>query len=241
MSKVREVSGAQTVDAGGPAGVAALAAAAVALVPEGGRALLGIAGAPGAGKTTLAEALVAQVAAEHGVGFVAHVPMDGYHLADVQLERLHALSRKGAPDTFDADGYAHLLRRIREERDGWVYAPGFDRTLEQPLAAAMVVPPTTRLVVTEGNYLLLPGGSWPRARAALDEVWFVTVDEGLRHERLVARHVTFGKQPHAARTWVETSDQPNADLVAPSLARADRVVHNGPEGWLLLDPAGPAR
>ncbi|GAA1991767.1 nucleoside/nucleotide kinase family protein [Terrabacter lapilli] len=215
------------------AGIEALAAAAVALVADRRRVVLGIAGAPGAGKSTLAEGLVRAVAAATGDDWVAHVPMDGFHLADVQLDRLGALSRKGAPDTFDADGYAHLLHRVVAEPDSWVYAPGFDRTLEQPLAAAVVVPPSARLVVTEGNYLLLPEEGWERARAQLAEVWFVARDDELRRARLVERHVTFGKSPAAALAWVEQGDEANAVAVAATADRADRVVVNGPDGWIL--------
>lgn len=215
------------------AGIEALATAAVALVADRRRVVLGIAGAPGAGKSTLAEGLVRAVGASMGDDWVAHVPMDGFHLADVQLERLGALSRKGAPDTFDADGYAHLLHRVVAEPDSWVYAPGFDRTLEQPLAAAVVVPPSARLVVTEGNYLLLPEERWVRARARLAEVWFVAGDDELRRARLVERHVRFGKSPAAALAWVEQSDEANAVAVAATADRADRVVVNGPEGWVL--------
>lgn len=215
--------------------IEALAQAAMALVPAEGRAILGIGGTPGAGKTTLAEAIVREVARTRGAEWVAHVPMDGFHLADVQLARLNALGRKGAPDTFDAEGYAHLLGRIRTDDASWIYAPGFDRDLEQPLAAAMVVPPAARLVVTEGNYLLLDVGAWPRARAAVDEVWFVTGDERVRLERLVQRHVDFGKAEHDARTWVEGTDEPNARLVAASSARADRHVRNAPDGWAFTD------
>lgn len=213
--------------------LAELARAATALVPATGRAVLGIAGAPGAGKTTLAEQLVAEVGRTCGTDWVAHVPMDGFHLADDQLGRNGALARKGAPDTFDALGYAHLLERLRHELDCAVYAPGFDRILEQPLAAALVVPPSARLVVTEGNYLLLTEPPWPRARACTDEVWFVTGDDSLRVSRLIDRHVRFGKQPEEARAWVERADGPNAVRVAEGAARADRVVLNGPDGWVF--------
>ena len=213
--------------------VEALAAAVVALVGDRRRVLLGIAGAPGAGKSTLADALVAAVTAREGAGWVAHVPMDGFHLADAQLDRLGARDRKGAPDTFDADGYAHLLGRVVAEAGSWVYAPGFDRTLEQPLAAALVVPPSARLVVTEGNYLLLPEEPWERARAQLAEVWFVTGDDDVRRSRLVERHVTFGKTQEAAEAWVERTDDGNAALVAAAADRADRFVVNGPDGWAL--------
>ena len=215
-------------------GIDALVAVAVDLVGDRRREVLGIAGAPGAGKSTLAEALVEGVARAKGADWVAHVPMDGFHLADVQLDRLGSRDRKGAPDTFDAEGYAALLRRLVDDPESWVYAPGFERTLEQPLAAAMVVPPAARLVVTEGNYLLLPEPRWQQARAALAEVWFVTGDDDLRRSRLVERHVVFGKEPDAAVAWVEQTDEANAVLVAAAADRADRLVLNGPSGWSLV-------
>ncbi len=213
-----------------------LVEAALALVPSdatGGRAVLGIAGAPGAGKTTLAEALVRAVGERRGPAYVAHVPMDGFHLADAQLDRLGLRDRKGAPDTFDADGYAAALGRVRRETRWPVYVPGFERDLEQPIAAALVVEPAARLVVSEGNYLLLPQERWQRARAQVDAVWFVTGDDALRVSRLVERHVRFGKTPDAASEWVHRSDEANAALVAASGTTADRVVRNTARGWRL--------
>ncbi|MFI0228501.1 nucleoside/nucleotide kinase family protein [Streptomyces sp. NPDC017086] len=193
------------------------------LTRDGRRALLGIAGSPGAGKTTLAERLVAALNGD-GPPWAAHVPMDGFHLADAELDRLGRRDRKGAPDTFDAAGYAALLRRLREETDGVVYAPAFERELEQPLAGAIPVPPEARLVVTEGNYLLLTEGSWARVRPCLDEVWFCETAEDERIRRLVARHEEFGKEHAAAVAWVRGTDQRNADLVAATRDRADLVV-----------------
>ena len=148
--------------------------------------------------------------------------MDGFHLADEQLRRLGALGRKGAPDTFDPRATRTCSSGSPLETDAPVYAPGFDRTLEQPLAAALVVLPTARLVITEGNYLLLEHPAWLRARRAMDRVWFVTSEEALRVERLVARHVEFGKSPDAAQAWVAGTDQPNADLVSPTAAHGGR-------------------
>lgn len=210
-----------------------LAGDAIALVGDSSRAILGIAGSPGAGKSTLVDVLLSGIRAVKGDDWVAHVPMDGFHLADAQLDRIGARGRKGAPDTFDAAGYAHLLERLKRESDEPVYVPGFERTLEQPLAAALVVLPSVRLVITEGNYLLLDDPHWERARCAMDAVWFVVSEETDRIERLVARHIQFGKTPDEARAWVATSDQRNADLVVGTVGRADRVIVNGAAGWGL--------
>jgi pantothenate kinase len=192
-----------------------------ALLPPPGavRRIIGISGAPGAGKTSLAAFLV-ELLGERG----AHVPMDGFHLADVQLARQGLLERKGAPETFDALGYAALLERLRAGSEETVYAPGFDRDLEQPIAGAIAVPASAQVVVTEGNYLLLDEPQWRAVRARLDEVWHVRCDEESRLARLVARHVEFGKSPAAAREWVQRVDEPNAHLVEASADRADRLL-----------------
>jgi pantothenate kinase len=210
-----------------------LAHDAIALARDSPRAILGIAGSPGAGKSTFVDLLVTRIRADKGADWVAHVPMDGFHLADAQLDRIGARGRKGGPDTFDAAGYAHLLERVKREVDDPVYVPGFDRTLEQPLAAALVVLPPARLVVTEGNYLLLDHPHWALARRAMDAVWFVASGESERIERLVARHIEFGKTPEEARAWVATTDQRNSELVAGTVGRADRVIVNGAAGWGL--------
>ncbi|WP_370287692.1 nucleoside/nucleotide kinase family protein [Nocardioides sp.] len=194
----------------------------------GARVVLGVAGLPGAGKSTVAEALVAALAASPPAGrderWVAHLPMDGYHLADAQLDVLGLRDRKGAPETFDVDGYVAALHRVRDATRA-VYVPGFERDLEQPIAAALVTPAEARIVVTEGNYLLLDSGGWQEVRGALDEVWFVDVDQEQRVERLIARHVRFGKSSEAAREWVLRSDEANARLVAATRDAADLVVH----------------
>jgi pantothenate kinase len=203
-----------------------LVARAVALAgaarPVGGRVLLGIAGCPAAGKSTLAELLVGGLAAA-GVP-AALVPMDGFHLADAALERLGRRGRKGAIDTFDADGYLALLHRLRTDRRRTVWAPGFARDLEQPIAGSIGVDPEARVVVTEGNYLLADAEPWPSVRAELTEVWYVELDEPVRRERLIARHVEFGKTPDEAARWVSIVDDPNARLINATRDRADLVV-----------------
>ncbi|MDO9457272.1 nucleoside/nucleotide kinase family protein [Nocardioides sp.] len=177
--------------------------------------LLGITGAPGVGKTTLAAALGRPV-----------VPMDGFHYADVELVRRGLLALKGAPDTFDAEGYAALLRRVATGEPE-VVAPSFDRDLEQPLAGAIRVP-AVGPVVTEGNYLLLDEPRWRGVRAEIEVVWHLHLDDAVRRERLVARHVAFGKTPDEALAWVARVDDPNARLVEAAADRADLVVELGP-------------
>lgn len=187
------------------------------------RVIIGLTGSPGAGKTTLAEHLVARLSLELEVDQVAHVPMDGYHLADVTLERLGLRDRKGAPATFDAHGYVALLRRLRENTDPVIYAPGFDREIEQPIAGSIAVPQGARVIITEGNYLLLDG-PWTGARASVDEVWFCRPDENIRLERLLARHIRFGKTREAAIAWMAQTDAPNADAIASTADLADLII-----------------
>ena len=190
------------------------------LARAGGRRLLGIAGAPGSGKSTLARSLVSAL----GPDTARLVPMDGFHLAQAELERLGRADRKGASDTFDASGYVALLRRLREGDDAVVYAPEFHREIEEPIACALPVPHSVPLVVTEGNYLLVADGDWAGVRGQLDEAWYVEGDDDRRREWLIARHVAFGKAPDFAREWVLRSDERNAELVASTRGSADLVV-----------------
>ncbi|MBU4215193.1 MAG: nucleoside/nucleotide kinase family protein [Actinobacteria bacterium] len=208
-----------------PALPAALAARVDALVARGGRRLLGIVGPPGAGKSTLGR----RVAAWAGPG-CAVVPMDGFHLAPPELTRLGRADRKGAPDTFDAAGFVALVRRLAAGQET-VWAPEYHRELHHGVAGAIPVPPDVPLVVVEGNYLLLETDGFGPVAELLDETWYLAPDDEVRRERLVARHIAYGKTPERAREWVARSDEPNAALVAAGRARADVVLHDTVGDW----------
>ncbi len=208
-----------------PWSVPVLAGHARALADRGGRRLLGLAGPPGAGKSTLAAALCDAL----GADLAARVPMDGFHLANQVLRRLGSAGRKGAPATFDAGGFQALLRRLRAADEEVVYAPEFVRRWEEPVAGALAVPRAVPLVVVEGNYLLLDDGPWHGTAALFDEVWYLRPPEPLRRRRLVDRHVAHGRSPATAEAWVRGNDDLNAAVVAATAHRADRVVTGPPE------------
>jgi pantothenate kinase len=188
-----------------------------ALLDRGGRQILGIVGLPGAGKSTLAQALVDALGNQ-----AALAPMDGFHLANAELARLGRTVRKGAPDTFDAAGYVALLRRLKlAAPDETVYGPAFHREIEEPIAGEIALPPNVPLIITEGNYLLLDDGAWSSVRTFLDEVWFVDVDPAQRHRQLLERHMRYGRSREDALAWIEHTDEPNAVRIAATASRAD--------------------
>ena len=192
------------------------------LLATGRRTVLGIAAAPGAGKSTLAAGL------QQALGVAAQVvPMDGYHLANSELQRLGRAGRKGAPDTFDAAGYVNLLSRIRDQQPGeTIYAPEFRRDLEEGIAGAIAIDASTPLIITEGNYLLMEDGAWSGVRSVLHEAWYLDIDTALRQQRLLERHMRFGRSREAALHWIEVTDEPNAQRIERTRHRAD---------WILID------
>lgn len=190
------------------------------MIRSGGRRLLGIAGTPGSGKSTVAQ-LLAEALGDQAVV----VPMDGFHLANRELARLGRAERKGAPDTFDVQGYLALLRRLKAPQPGEViYAPWFNRELEEGIAGAIAVAAEVPLIISEGNYLLLEDGGWAPVAQCFDDVWFVAVSPAQRRARLVERHMRFGRSREAAEAWVESTDEPNALLVDASRTRAQVMV-----------------
>lgn len=176
------------------------------------RRLIGLVGPPGVGKSTLADRLASADPA------AAVLPMDGFHLAQSRLRELGRRERMGAPDTFDVEGFAAVLRELRTHEV--VTAPGFDRGIEEPVAGAITIERGIRTVYVEGNYLLL----WEGIAELLDETWYLELDPAIRRQRLLDRHVASGKSPDAAAAWIAAVDEPNARLIATSAARATRTL-----------------
>lgn len=190
---------------------------------SGSRVLIGITGSPGAGKTTLAVELVAQLNAA-GEASAVHLPMDGFHLANATLDRLGLRGGKGAIETFDGWGFVGLLERVRRETDHPVYAPSFERAVDEPVAGEIAIAPVHAIVVVEGNYLLDESEPWRRVRGLLDEAWFCDADDDERMPRLVRRHTEAGRTPEAALAWATEVDGANARRIVSGRDRADLVV-----------------
>jgi pantothenate kinase len=189
------------------------------MVP-GRRTILGIAGAPGSGKSTFA----AWIRQQFEPGLAVVVPMDGFHLGNAIIDDTPLRQRKGAIDTFDAGGYLSLLRRLARRDEPVVYAPEFRRTIDEPVAASIAIPADVPLVITEGNYLLAEQEPWKEVRAQLDEVWFVDTPQALRLSRLVERHMLFGMDGAAAVAWANGPDEANAVLIQGTRRAADRII-----------------
>ena len=188
------------------------------------RFLLGIAGPPGAGKSRLAEALAELIAGQRGEGFAVVAPMDGFHLPSRVLDARGLRAVKGAPETFDVEGFVLLLRLARAEPEATLLWPEFDRRLDEPTPEAIAITPRAKLVVAEGNYLLLDRPRWRELRSLLDDVWYLDAPRELLRRRLLERQLAGGRSQEAAVRHVDGSDLPNAELVEESRAQASRVV-----------------
>lgn len=188
------------------------------------RRLIGLTGPPGSGKSTLAEYLAESLHPSPPV-----VPLDGFHLAQAVIDAGGLSGRKGAPETFDGWGFTNLVARLTSPvSDAVVYAPKFDRNIEEPIAGAIAVDPGDSLVIVEGNYLLLGEPPWDRICPALDLCAYLELDDETRVRRLVARHVRYGRTPSDAELFVRESDERNAALIKTTRDRADVVVEMDP-------------
>lgn len=196
-----------------------LEAEARGLLAQSGRRVLGIAGGPGVGKSTLAMALVARLGAD-----AAYLPMDGFHMKQAKLEMLGTAADKGMPHTFEGAAFAEFLRGAKSAT-GAVRAPAYSRKIEDVVDEAIEIPATARLLVAEGNYLLLSSSPWWAVRPLLDRAVFIEVPRDLVEARLMKRHAEEGlftedrNRAHIARV-----DLPNYDLVMRSASQADVVI-----------------
>ena len=190
---------------------------------ETGRALLGIVGEPGAGKSTFAEQLLARVEHERP-GLAVTVSMDGFHLAQKVIEARGQTGRKGTIETFDPDGFLATLRRTRADAGGTVWWPEFNRGLEDAVAGSIAVAAHHRLVIVDGNFLLSTQGSWERVKSVLDEAWFLDARPESRRERLTRRYISYGFTPQAARAKALGVDESTSALIRSTVSRADLVL-----------------
>ncbi len=181
------------------------------------RFITAVAGPPGAGKSTLA----AQIATAIGAG-ARVVPMDGFHYDNAVLDQLGLRGRKGAPETFDAAGFLHLMRRLRAGEDAAI--PVFDRNMDLARAAADLVTAADKYLIVEGNYLLLNDAPWCDLASLFDLSVYIDVPEAELDARLVDRWHHHGKTPTEARHWIDSNDLPNIRRVTEGSRRADIVI-----------------
>ncbi|HCP72687.1 MAG: fructose transporter [Actinobacteria bacterium BACL4 MAG-121022-bin9] len=186
-----------------------------------GRFIIGIVGKPGAGKSTLTSHLIENLPKDS----VSLVPMDGYHLSNLQLKNLGLSDRKGAFNTFDSNGYVSLLKRINTETDQDIYYPVFHREIEESYAADGVVLANTKIVLTEGNYLLFDKAGWEKVATELTEIWYININDDVRIDRLVKRHEFYGKDKESALNWATGTDEINAKIVESTAVKADVIIN----------------
>ena len=192
-------------------------------IPPGERRIVAIAGAPGSGKSTIAEELDRRLN-EIDPGSTALLPMDGYHYDDEVLTPRGWQARKGAPHTFDVGGYGAALRRLKANDEATVAVPRFDRDIEIARAGAILIEQSVRLIVTEGNWLLLDDEPWPTLRPWFDRTALVVADMETLEARNRQRWVDYDFTEAAIKAKLEDNDLPNVRLVYEHSAEPDWII-----------------
>ena len=187
------------------------------------RYILALTGSPAVGKSTLADRLVGSINA-NGLDQAIALPMDGYHFSNEKLLELELLELKGIPETFDAKAFVELVKSIKSETELTHWAPEFRRELEASIQNAIAVQPHHKIIIVEGNYLLLESAPWNQLADYFDKVWFLSLEDSIRKQRLLARHMSYGQTESEAREKMKSTDDKNALLIEASKSRADRVV-----------------
>ncbi|VBB09736.1 Hypothetical protein LUCI_5034 [Lucifera butyrica] len=189
------------------------------------RFLLGITGIPAAGKSTLAGGLMRQVNQVLREEAAIMIPMDGFHYSNERLAQEGLLALKGIPATFDDAGFVGLIRKIRTAGREKIFCPAYDRGLHNPVTAAICVEPGHKIIIVEGNYLLLEAPPWQELTALIDEFWFIDVSSAVSRERLLQRHALSGRSREEALRKIDSTDKPNAELILQTRSRADKIIH----------------
>ena len=187
---------------------------------QGTRSLIGIVGKPGAGKSTVVE----QIEKRYQPNEVSIIPMDGFHLSNEELIALGRRERKGAPDTFDVKGFTSLLKEVKLNHQADHKFPIFHREIEASIEDEGLIPKESKVVVIEGNYLFSTEHNWDGVFPLLDHTWFIEIDDEVRIERLIARHIRYGKTPAEAENWSRGSDETNARFIELTAQRASNII-----------------
>ena len=194
------------------------------------RAIVAIAGPPGGGKSTFSKKL-SDALNDGNASYAAVVPMDGFHYDNCVLEEKGLINRKGSPPTFDVGGFKILLKRLKANQESEIAVPVFDRELELSRAAARIVPQSVRIIIAEGNYLLLDESPWSSLKTFFDCSVFILEDRTVLAKRLMSRWGSYGFSQADALSKVQNNDLPNVDIVNSRSTKADLYV-TGPAAEL---------
>ena len=190
------------------------------LESQGPRSIIGIVGKPGAGKSTV----VLEIEKKFTPNEVSIIPMDGYHLSNEALIELGRRDRKGAPDTFDTAAFISLITKVKNSPQLDHRFPIFHREIEASVEDEGLVPTSAKIIVIEGNYLFSDEHNWSGVFPLLDHTWYIEIDDEIRMQRLIARHIKYGKTPAAAEAWSRGSDEANARFIEKTSHKAENKI-----------------